>query len=333
MDTYGTSSALAGWAVVPPRSWRAGQVMAAVLVSAVFCVLAAFGLVGGAVSTAWAAQADRQAQDCTGSSSFTTVWADNNDADGARPATDAMLSGVGYVLQWQVAGGEEWVAFDPKTAAADLGLTDEQVEAIEGSRTVTVSGQRYVFSVDNLPTSYVDTDAEGAQTTVDLEWRVVRKGEIEGYSKLAQGAYGGAFDDVYYDGTPIECLQRMQDVTYTIYVHDGSGVLQKTYTPEEWNAAFGGSETESVLLDNEVIATEPAADSTSAITVEGRSVTITTPRPAYYPDNSPLDYCMRHDASGTRQWAEDGTKLPTATPTSPTTAPTSLRPTTAASWR
>ncbi len=273
----------------------------AVLLAVAFSMLMTLGLTGGA----WAATADKQAQNFTGKASFTTVWADNNDEDAARPATDDESLTSGYIIQWKAAGSNEWATFDLSTAAKEFGLTDDQVKAIASSETVTVSGQNYVFSVSNLPTSYVDAKTH---QTVNLQFKVVREGEVEGYSKLAKGAYDGAFDSAYYGSNEsIECLQRMEDVKYGVIVRDGSGVLQERYTLDEWNAAFGNDQTESVHLNNTVISTGAVADETSTISVDGNIVTISTPRPKYYPDNSPLDYSMVHDADATLQIADNGT--------------------------
>ena len=264
-----------------------------------------------------------KATEFAGSASYTTVWADNANGDGNRPSVDSMAASYKLQFRTKQADGEEWgewVDFsDDALVIAELGITDEQAANIAVSG--TDAGNSYVFAAggdETLPSKVEHTADDEAQTvtTYDVEWQIVRTGDVDGYAKLEQGAYGGKWDATYYGSdSHIECLQQLQDVTFDLTLRDGGANVSDYASLDAWYAAFGLRETLSVSADATALESYKSEGLKSYLEGEGASfavsqssantVTISYSAPKFAPDNEALDYALSHSERNSPQ--ADGT--------------------------
>ena len=265
-----------------------------------------------------------EAYDLTGTSKFTTVFADNANHDGKRPSADSLADG--YKLYYTVKNGDTVITEEAQYTGsasdlANLHLTEEQAANIALAIDSTTSNGQYVASASNLPKKIKHThteevapdpdDDEGQPTTkTETEYYTVTwtvKHDVDSisddYQKLAKGAYNGAFDDTYYgEGTSADCYQLLADTEFTILVRDGSGALDGIDSLEDWvSSKFGQAQTIKTLKANEELATTAVAfDNTTATIYAGIGIKLTSKQVAYYPDNTALDYVMTSDTSSLR---------------------------------
>ena len=266
-----------------------------------------------------------KATEFAGAASYTTVWADGSNADSTRPSVDDMAGSYKLQFRSKLADGEDWsdwVDFTTDSLViAGLGLTEEQAAAIAVSG--TTSGNSYVYSAggdETLPSKVEHTsdDEEPVVTTYDVEWQIVRTGDVPaGYEKLAKGAYGGKYDATYYgDDAYVECLQELADVSYTLALRDGATDLSNYATINSWYASFGERDTLNVSVDGSALETYKTESLKSYL--EGRGATLAVSQtttnaltlsytaPKYAPDDEALDYALSHSERHTQQ--TDGTE-------------------------
>ena len=266
-----------------------------------------------------------KATEFAGAASYTTVWADGSNADSTRPSVDDMAGSYKLQFRSKLADGEDWSGWVDFTTdslvIAGLGLTEEQAAAIKigGSE----SGNSYVYSAggdETLPSKVEHTsdDEEPVVTTYDVEWQIVRTGDVPaGYEKLAKGAYGGKYDATYYgDDAYVECLQELADVTYTLALRDGATDLSNYATINSWYASFGERDTLNVSVDGSALETYKTGSLKSYL--EGRGATLAVSQtttnaltlsytaPKYAPDDETLDYALSHSERHAQQ--TDGTE-------------------------
>ncbi len=264
-----------------------------------------------------------KATEFAGSASYATVWADNANGDGTRPSVDNMAGSYKLQFRTKLADGQEWGEWadfsDDALVIAGLGITEEQAAKIAVSG--TDAGNSYVFAAgsdETLPSKVEHTADDEAQTvtTYDVEWQIVRTGDVSGYAKLEQGAYGGAYDSTYYgDDSHIECLQQLQEVTFDLALRDGSANVSDYASLDAWHAAFGLRETLSVSTDGSTLESYKAEGLKSYLEGEGatfavsqgsaNTVTISYSAPKFAPDNEVLDYALSHSERNSPQ--PDGT--------------------------
>ena len=252
--------------------------------------------------------------DFNGSASFTTVFADNASSD--RPGADALKGG--YKLYFTVKNGDDEVVSKTEFSSTDanvygkLGLTAEQAAAIGVSIDSTTSVGQYVASASSLPTKLTHKDGD-ATTDYTVSWVIEHDDvAIDGYRKLAKGDYDGAFDSTYYgDNANIDCYQLLTDVVFNVALLDGTLDVSELGTVDAWNASkFGPCSTITIEKNGDTVSTY-TKDLLPNSTIEyngSRTLAIKSSQPAYYPDNTVLDYKMTFDTNGLTVTKEsDGT--------------------------
>ncbi len=256
--------------------------------------------------------------DFTGSASFTTVFADN--AAGDRPSAEDVKDG--YKLYFKVTNGDEEIVGETEFSSTDasvyskLGLTAEQAAVIGvGIDSTSFSGQ-YTASASKLPKKLTRTyvpegQSEAVSETYEVTWSIKHEdAEIEGYRKLEKGAYNGAYDDTYYgSNAAIDCYQKLTDVTFKVVVLDGTGALDGIDGVDAWLVGIGKTGAVTIEKNGASIGETAGVLAGSEVTVaDGKVVTISSSQPAYYPDNSQLDYKMTFNTDDLKvENASDGT--------------------------
>ncbi|WP_321973274.1 SpaA isopeptide-forming pilin-related protein [Paratractidigestivibacter sp.] len=270
-----------------------------------------------------------EAVDLTGTASFTTIFADNNNAGGVRPSAESLKAG--YKLYYTVTKGDETTSKAEFTGSEldqkILGLTPEQAAAMATTIDSTSSNGQYVASASKLPNKIKHTytaevapapDGDDDQPKTEyytVTWTMEHDVDSvsDDYQELAKGDYNGDYDS-YLNGTT-DVFQLLEPVKFNLTLRDGTESTATFNDLDTWYSMFGSKVTITVEKGRDALGTYSDANKNLYEYLKGvgaefisadRSGTISYKAPAYLPDNTAIDYKIEH-SEGEVNKHDDGT--------------------------